>query len=532
MKTIITSTAAAAAILLATAGTGAQDLAFPLKAEDLRPGTRLNSGPHAGGIQDLGLDFGVMRIRNNGRWTEIKAGGNAEVNEDRLIYGLPFYAMADGEVIGCWRNAPENLGRNKPHPALTEAGGRRIIGGGNHLWVRHDDGKVALYAHAIPGTIPASLCPHSAALTPTPAGQSSGQPDVDVNAFVPPGVSPDVPTGPTVQRPRVRKGQFLGRVGHSGSGSHTHLHVHMQDGPQPVALRFERGLWSPRNGDQADINDWRSFSGKTVPDRQVLIWPPRTLVAEYARHGFPAEPFQRVFDHLANSGFMPTVLDCYGVGGKLFFNMVWRPAKGNWFAVAGVGPNRYQQAFDDANGFTPVFVDSCSAQSGTRYAAIFRKNASGRFVARHDMGLNAHRELVDKMIAENMTPVSVSVVSRNGKRRFTALYRAINVGPWKLRSRLRRTNGTDEFQQFVNQAKQDGAKPVYVNAYMHDGKQHFIAIAANKPKGTWRARHNRDGESYQEAWDAAAQDGFVTRSVTAFDGAKHNHVFAGIWIKK
>ncbi len=77
--------------------------------------------------------------------------------------------MADGNIVGCWRNAPENPKPDQLHEKLV-TGTKvvngdtvkigRIPGGGNMLFVDNTDGKRVLYAHMIPGSIPAELCPN------------------------------------------------------------------------------------------------------------------------------------------------------------------------------------------------------------------------------------------------------------------------------------------------------------------------------------------------------------------------------------
>ena len=79
-------------------------------------------------------------------------------NTDWSVYGLPVNAIADGEVVRCWRNAPENPAPNQSHPGrLSDP--PTISGGGNHIWVDHGNGEYALYAHFKPGTIPSNVCP-------------------------------------------------------------------------------------------------------------------------------------------------------------------------------------------------------------------------------------------------------------------------------------------------------------------------------------------------------------------------------------
>jgi len=104
----------------------------------------------------------------SGKWSEFKKG-EANVNSNYVIYKKPVYAMADGNIVGCWRNAPENPKPDQLHEKLV-TGTKvvngdtvkigRIPGGGNMLFVDNTDGKRVLYAHMIPGSIPAELCPN------------------------------------------------------------------------------------------------------------------------------------------------------------------------------------------------------------------------------------------------------------------------------------------------------------------------------------------------------------------------------------
>ena len=266
---------------------GAQLLNLPFYADDLKSGERWSTKDHAQTrTQKFAYDLRVRRyISKTKTWSPLKIDSKTHwknpKNSNYLVYGKPVYAMADGEVIRCWRNAPENPRPRLPGEQASELKdklwlhkeyrNKRIPGGGNALVIQQNDGTSMLYAHMQPGTIPPGLCPHNKSLYDIPDNKSEA----------------DVPVG---KRAKVKKGQFLGLVGNSGSSPNPHLHIQMvtKDG-NAVKMFFARGLSTNNKGNKGDINKWSRFAGKTIPVGPVLIWPPRKIKAEYARHGFPAK---------------------------------------------------------------------------------------------------------------------------------------------------------------------------------------------------------------------------------------------------
>lgn len=496
---------------------------LPFYADDLKPGERLYTSDHASGIQRFGYDVSGRRLKTNGSWTSVKADSNSSENRknsDLVIYGKPVYAIADGEVIAGWRNAPENprpkrageVGEGQNRLWLHQAFRDGLMpGGGNHLWVRHDDGVEVLYAHMKPGTIPAALCPHTKALFDRPHDGRGRPPETAI---------------PSSNRVRVKKGQFLGRVGNSGKSSGPHLHFHAKKNRAAHLMRFARGLATPWNNGMADINSWERFAGEPIPNGAVLFWPPHKLHAEYARHGFPADQFQRMFTHLADSGYAPEWIDGYSVAGKTFFNFVWRPEKTNWRAFFGQSASDYQNRFNQAkaDGLAPVHVESYLSAGKVRFAVIF-KAISGQWLAHHHLTFDAHQAILDQAKADGFSPRNVSVTSKNGSRRYTVLYRKESIGAWQLKSRLT----ASAYQDAVDENKIQGRSPIYISAYMHQGEVHFATIFAEKPMGSWRARHGMDSAEYQSEWKDATTNGFITHVVTGYDGAQHHHRYAAVW---
>jgi hypothetical protein len=229
---------------------------FPAKAADLAPGEfwtgqSAGIGSHHAEHRRFAYDMSVQRFDEEKGWTEHKPGVNGPNNEDFLCFGKPLYAMASGIVEEIVRDIPDSAG---PDP--------------NRIVVRYGD-EVVRYVHLQQNTI-----------------------------------DPDLHVGD-----HVTAGQFLGRVGSSGTGK-PHLHIECRKFDEALApaeqplrpLPFHNAFCLDRDR----LADRTVFSGPAVmldgqgppwgkdhptesKDLKTAIWPAMLMPQRVERRGDSGE---------------------------------------------------------------------------------------------------------------------------------------------------------------------------------------------------------------------------------------------------
>ena len=268
---------------------------FPFRDEQLPRGSYwVRSGSD-------GWDFRATRLNSNGaKEYLLEEPQDTVLNEHWICYGRAIYAVADGVVYASWRNAPENLlpkfgnQDSVSHPGRANMP-QTIPRSGNFVAVWGDDGHTYAYAHLKPGSVPSSLCPFDDEFVADANNKISidvPHREAIVGTLIPPG-----------QRPRVKRGQFLGYAGNCGASSNPHLHWHQRDeNNEVVRFSMDRSWKSTTENPDA----WSKFSGQIVDedDYNTLIHASPLLRRDHANAG----SFSKLAMHFTRSRRFVTAL--------------------------------------------------------------------------------------------------------------------------------------------------------------------------------------------------------------------------------
>lgn len=477
---------------------------FPGKEADLRMNEYwYGYGGHGGGSQFYAYDIKVVGWDDKAKkWSSTFPGKDGSKNEDYRAYGKTVVSVCDGKVIDFGDGVKENIGNS--------GGGS---GGGN--WFKINNGKETIcYYHMQPGSLNKSLM---------------------------------------VKGANVKKGDKLGLLGNAGGSSEPHVHVHAIED----ADKDGQGQWLPMNLSGIYVIDLNELSGGPDPaagwsktdkkglpflqDRRCAIWPSSGKPcwypggwAEIARHGIPENKYQDEFMKIYNCGYYPVWVDGYDVGGKTFFNVIFRYNSNNYPVQVrhNMTKQSFQAEYDNwvkSKGYRLLQLDNYLDQGQLKFAAIFMKKPGQpqQQPAYHGVTPEQHQALFDKYTGDGFVPVNVSVTSVGGKRYYSAFYEKRNVGGAVLKSFL----SQQEYQDMFNDMKQKKWEQVYINAYHHDGQTRFSVIWYKNPGfNSYSATRKSDSGGYQDKYDTNTGNGFLTQCVTGYDeGGKH--WFAAQWTK-
>jgi hypothetical protein len=433
---------------------------FPAKADDLAPGefwsvgnTHAKGSPHQGSFPQMyAYDVANSRFdKKLARWTELRPGtlrpyapGAAHppsfsdrvgvdpqddvvkpiqlfgvTNADHLIFGRQIYAMADGTVTACGRDT-------KDVPLAFPS-----TGDGNFLVVRHGNGEQAAYFHLMHNSVPKSLCPQRTPVVNDTTGDLPGIP--------------------------VQEGQYLGRVGRTGSSSRPHLHVEIT---RPIPFQGDTAIRAlPLLFDNIDVHQTSGFDGvnddpKSTKDDWVRIpshqpaslgnhsvilpnpcgWSPPIdkNAASFHRLNITQDCFESQRDEMLDRKLQPFAADLSLVGSneagsKPRVNMVFARGAGEPHVELYKGVDALQKGFDQhaKNGDSVESLDASAGAYTTQYLLSYRhlKGGVAPTISLGSISEKALRDRIKKEATKNFHLDSVSVFGDDAnKLTYAALF--------------------------------------------------------------------------------------------------------------
>lgn len=445
---------------------------------------------HHRGAQNQRFAYDLEVVKWNGSaFSPKKPGTSGSSNSDYYVFGTPIYAMADGVIRKCRRDQVDNVpGTPDPTPEVE----------GNHLYIEHATGEVALYAHFKTGYPTTSLCPSSSA------------------------TGLDIP---------VTQGQLLGYSGNSGNSYGPHLHLHLadevgfgnySDPAQGLPLRFNHaktrvpaepgttpGFASLTNSSEAAIR----HGGLLIPNgcgfHRVVSGG-----AEWARHGVSSSCYQEEFNDIALAGYRQVWRQQVQHGSTSRVASVWRPAAGlPWGARHGQTAAQYQASFDSfkAQGYRLTHVDSYVENGAARYSSVFTKTSGPAWAAYHGVSAATHQSKFNTLTAAGYVPRQISVVRIGTTKYYTAMYEKASVGAFVSLTGIAESS----YQATYDAQVAAGRRPVYLDTYVDGSTVRFSAIFTSGTPATV-ARHGLTSAQYQTEFNTQSAAGRKVVAVSAY----------------
>jgi hypothetical protein len=194
------------------------------------------------------------------------------------------------------------------------------------------------------------------------------------------------------------------------------------------------------------------------------VWQQRAGSDWQARHGMTADQYQATFNDLIRQGFRLTHVSGYAIGGQARYAAIWEQRPGpDWQARHGMTREQYQQTFDDLarQGYVLIQVSGYRVNVDVLFAAIWEKQNGVVWQARHGLTSSAYQKTFDEMVAAGNRLAWVSGYSDTGIARYAAIWRREPSGLWQAR------HGLDVigYQRAFDELRSQGFRPVQVSGY-------------------------------------------------------------------
>ncbi len=249
-----------------------------------------------------------------------------------------------------------------------------------------------------------------------------------------------------------------------------------------------------------------------------------------AHSGLNSADYQAKFDQMAAQGFRLLEVDGYTINGQVAFAAIWiKNGSAAWAARHNLDGAMYQQAFNQftSQGYRPRWISSYPGPNGPLYAAIFDQSSSPGWVARHGLTPADFQAAFDQLTAQGyrLTCVSGCAVAF-GTLTFSGIWEKLGGGAWEAHSQMTAA----EYQQKFDALSAQGMRPRMLKGYNFLGSPRFAAIWEQNGSAGWEAHHNMTTAQFQAKFDQLVAAGFWLSDVTGYQMGNETG-YAGIWLK-
>lgn len=251
-----------------------------------------------------------------------------------------------------------------------------------------------------------------------------------------------------------------------------------------------------------------------------------------ARHGLTAEQYQEAFnDYVGNQGMQLIDVSGYGSTQPLYAALWTKSTSEPAFeARHGLTAAEYQATFDllTKQGYAPELVDGYATAAGARFACIFERGSSSKYVAKHGMTAQDYQTAFDQQIAAGYLLDWVSGYLDSGTVRYAAIWRQEAGAPeWQARHGLTAA----AYQAYFDSVTKLGYKPIVVCGYSDGSQALYAAIFRQLPSApAWQARHGLTAAQYQTTFDQLVAQGYRLELVNGYTVGNED-LFTAIWTK-
>lgn len=209
---------------------------------------------------------------------------------------------------------------------------------------------------------------------------------------------------------------------------------------------------------------------------------------------------------------------------------IWRKEpEGEWVARHDLTSEGYRQEFNQqiSKGLRLVLVDGFEADGRARYAAIWSRQASPPWVAHHGMTAADYQMAFNKYVADGYRLVWVSGYTVNGSGRYTAIWEKSPGPEWIARYGLSAADYQRDFDSLVKH----GYRLKLVSGYAVEGNARYAALWEKDSENSWVARHGMTSQAYQREFDQQVAEGYRLAHISGYR-VGDQILFAAIWDKQ